>query len=175
MAALMLVSVRLVRPKVFSGRSDLLLSFVFLVGVPLLAYPVSYIIPSIRRKGRSGQREFAFYFAFAGYLAGALFGIFFHRASGFCMLFLTYLFSVILLSFFNKLLRIRASGHATSVTGPIGFLSVSLGGWFVPLCALAFGAILWASLQIKRHTASEFVLGALICILSAATAWRICF
>ena len=72
-----------------------------------------------------------------------------------------YLLSVIVLLLFNKVLKFRASGHACAVTGPIVILSYYLGIWGLVGGALLYGAILWASLIMKRHTLKEFIFGSL--------------
>ena len=174
MAIIMVVSVRLFRPNLFLSPVDFWLGLLFLALVPVLAYPVSWLIPSLRRRGRDGQRKLAFVFAFVGYLCGVLYALIFRRASGLLMLFLIYLFSVLVLALFNKALHIRASGHASSVTGPIGFLCAAIGGWFYLVGIFLFTLILWASVRIKRHTIPEFLIGSLCCVFSALLAWLIC-
>ncbi len=175
MATVMVVSLRIARPALFQSALDLWLSLLFLAVVPVLAYPVSWIFPALRARGRDGQRRLAFVFAFIGYLLGVVYALVFRRASGLVMLFLIYFFSVIVLALFNKALHIRASGHASSVTGPIGFLCAAIGGWFYPVAAFLFGVICWASVRIKRHTVPEFLIGSLSCVFSAFLAWLICF
>ncbi len=175
MAVVMVLLVRLLRPTLFRSPTDLWLSLLFLAAVPVLAYPVSWLVPAVRARGRDGQRTLAFVFAFIGYVCGVVYALFFRRVSGLLMLFLIYFFSALVLTVFNKALHIRASGHASSVTGPIGFLCAAVGGWFCLLGAFLFGVILWASVRIKRHTIPEFLLGSLSCVFSAFLAWLICF
>ena len=175
MAVVMVLLVRLVRPALFGAPADFWLSLLFLAAVPVLAYPVSWLVPSLRARGRDGQRTLAFVFAFIGYVCGVLYALLYRRGSGLLMLFLIYFFSALVLTVFNKALHIRASGHASSVTGPIGFLCAAVGGWFCLLGAFLFGVILWASVRIKRHTIPEFLLGSLSCVFSAFLAWLICF
>lgn len=175
MAIAMVLLLRLTRPALFITSADFWLSLLFLAVVPVLAYPVSWLVPRLRARGRDGQRTLAFVFAFAGYVCGVLYALLFRRASGLLMLFLIYFFSALVLTVFNKLLHVRASGHASSVTGPIGFLCTAVGGWFYLLGAGLFAVILWASVRIKRHTVPEFLIGSLSCVFSAFLAWMICF
>ena len=175
MAVVMVLLVRLTRPALFRSPADLWLSLLFLAAVPVLAYPVSWIIPRLRARGRDGQRTLAFVFAFIGYVCGVLYALLFRRSSGLLMLFLIYFFSAVILPVLNKLLHVRASGHASSVTGPIGYLCAAVGGWFYLLGAGLFAVILWASVRIRRHTIPEFLIGSLSCVFSALIAWLICF
>ena len=175
MATVMVLLLRLTRPVLFKPPADLWLSLLFLAAVPVLAYPVSWLVPALRERGRDGQRTLAFVFAFIGYICGVLYALLFRRSSGLLMLFLIYFFSALVLTVFNKVLHIRASGHASSVTGPIGYLCAAVGGWFYLLGAFLFGVILWASVRIKRHTVPEFLIGSLSCVFSALLAWLICF
>ncbi len=175
MATVMVLLLRLTRPVLFKSPADLWLSLLFLAAVPVLAYPVSWLVPALRERGRDGQRTLAFVFAFIGYICGVLYALLFRRSSGLLMLFLIYFFSALVLTVFNKVLHIRASGHASSVTGPIGYLCAAVGGWFYLLGAFLFGVILWASVRIKRHTVPEFLIGSLSCVFSALLAWLICF
>jgi hypothetical protein len=175
MATVMVLLLRLTRPVLFKSPADLWLSLLFLAAVPVLAYPVSWLVPALRERGRDGQRTLAFVFAFIGYICGVLYALLFRRSSGLLMLFLIYFFSALVLTVFNKVLHIRASGHASSVTGPIGYLCAAVVGWCYLLGALLFGFILWASVRIKRHTVPEFLIGSLSCVFSALLAWLICF
>ncbi len=175
MATVMVLLLRLTRPVLFKSPADLWLSLLFLAAVPVFAYPVSWLVPALRKRGRDGQRTLAFVFAFIGYICGVLYALLFRRSSGLLMLFLIYFFSALVLTVFNKVLHIRASGHASSVTGPIGYLCAAVGGWFYLLGAFLFGIILWASVRIKQHTVPEFLIGSLSCVFSALLAWLICF
>ena len=80
---------------------------------------------------------------------------------------MTYLISGLLIALFNKVLKIRASGHACGVAGPVALLGCTM-GWYavfgLPLIAIVFAA----SLKMKRHTFSELVIGSLIAVFSVA-------
>ena len=64
MATVMVLLLRLTRPVLFKSPADLWLSLLFLAAVPVLAYPVSWLVPALRECGRDGQRTLAFVFAF---------------------------------------------------------------------------------------------------------------
>ena len=81
-----------------------------------------------------------------------------------------YLISLMLLVLFNKVIKIRASGHACSVTSPLFFATYYFGlGALLP-AAVLYATIFWASIVTKRHTVKEFLLGSAVCIVSATMA-----
>ena len=61
---------------------ELIASFALLVVVPVAAYPVSYMIPKIRKGGRKAQRSLAFWFAGFGYTAAVVYGMACHKSQG---------------------------------------------------------------------------------------------
>ena len=149
------------RRSLFSSAGQLLWALLFLMVVPILAYPVSYLVPKWREKGREGQRSLAFLFSFAGYTGGAIYAFAAGVGDGLLLIFLTYFLSVLGLILLQKGFRQRASGHACSMTGPLILLSYFIGWWCVPPCAVVFAIIIWASLALKRHTPKELILGSL--------------
>lgn len=173
MVAVILVLLWFFRPELFTAQSQLWLSECFLSLFPILAYPLSAVIPSIRQKGRDGQRNLAMYLSAAGYLCAVLYGIFSGCTEGLRIIHLTYLLSVVLLLILNKLLRIRASGHACSVSGPILLLCLYIGviGAFTGI--LIWTVIFWASLKIKRHTPKEYLIGSAVPIVAYGISYLI--
>ncbi len=162
----MILILSCVRDDIFRNTAEVWLSVMFLAIFPVLAYPISMLIPSLREKGREGQRGLAFAFTAAGYLAGGLYGTLADCSRLLLLIYYTYLLSVAILLIFNKLLHLRASGHAASITGPVVFLNYFLGAEaFIP-CLLLYILIFWASLEIKRHTRSEFVWGTISSLAS---------
>ena len=167
MAALLVLILAIARPGTFIQSKSPGFMLLFLAFLPLLSYPLSAVLPNVRKRGREGQRNLAFILCAAGYLGGWLYSLFCPATKEEQTIYLTYLLSVILLLIFNKLFKIRASGHACSVTGPVVF-----GILFFPLPGLIIGIlmcslIVWSSLALKRHTLRELGLGALLCILAA--------
>ena len=150
----------------FRDPAEVAMTILFLAVFPVLAYPLSAAIPGVRAKGREGQRNLAFLMTAIGYLLGMFYGIFISKNPSLIMLYGIYLLSVILLLIANKLLRLRASGHGCSVTGPLFFLGYFLGPAGLVAGLTLFGFILWASVVAKRHTVREFISGACICLLS---------
>ena len=146
-------------PALFTAPSELFLSQCFLALFPILAYPLSYAIPAIRRKGRDGQRSLAMYLSAAGYFSAVLYGILAHCTEGLRIIHLTYLLSVVLLLVLNKVIRVRASGHACSVSGPILLLCLYVGTVGAITGVLLWTVIFWASLRGKHHTPKEYLIG----------------
>ncbi len=175
MAAVMVLLMRTFYPAFFVHPADFWLTLLFLALLPVAAYPASYLILKCRDAGRKGQRNLAFGFSLVSYLLGLGYGFLFHRSRGLMMLFLTYFLSILLLCLFNHILHVHASGHATSVTGPTGVIGLRLGGWYILLSVALFALIFWASMQTKRHTVFEFLLGAICCAFSALISYFIFF
>lgn len=151
---------------VFSHISELALSLFFLAVVPLMAYPLSYLIPKIREKKRDGQRQLAFLFSFLGYLGAVIYGLVAKVTQPLQLIYFTYFFSVVVLIFFNKVLKVRVSGHACSLAGPLILLVYFIGLVAVVPCVLVGAVIAWASLRLRRHTPKELAGGSL-CALAA--------
>lgn len=164
-----LVILLALRHATFQSPLEIAMTILFLAVFPVLAYPLSALLPGVRQKGREGQRNLAFVTTAIGYLLGMGYGIFVSKNQSLIMLYGIYLLSVALLLVANKLLRLRASGHGCSVTGPLFFLGYFLGPVGLLAGAGLFGSILWASVAARRHTVREFLSGAAICLLSIAS------
>ena len=145
---------------VFFSLTQLILALVFLVLIPLAAYPLSYAVPALRKNGREAQRSLAFAFSLVGYTAAVIYGLISGVASPLLTIFLTYLLSVLGLLFFNLVLKKHASGHACSTMGPLVFLVYFIGPQGLPACVLIAALVVWSSLYLKRHTVSELIYGA---------------
>lgn len=162
----LLLILYLTRRSLFAGTGQLLYALLFLMVIPILAYPVSYLVPSLRKKGREGQRSLAFLFTLAGYTGGIIYAFAAGVGDGLLLIFLTYFLSVAAMILLQKGFHQRASGHACSMTGPLILLSYFIGWWCILPCAAFFAIIVWASLSLKRHTPKELVLGSLTAAVS---------
>ena len=155
-------------PDIFSnGCSDLGWSLFFLGIMPLLGYPLQPFLPHFKNKGRDGQRHLAILMAVAGYLSGFLYTRIVPTTWHLLLIFLEYLISGALILLFNKGLKIKASGHACGVAGPLCYLCYFIGYkalWAIPVIFLVY----WSSLKMKRHTWSELILGTFIPIVALA-------
>ena len=164
----------------FPGAS-LGLAILFLTGLPILAYPVWFLVPALRRGSfgskraacgsvqanvpalmpgwRVSQRRTAIVFSVAGYVAGAAYCLLAHVGRLETIVFLTYLLSGLFIAVSSKGLHFDASGHACGVAGPIAVLVFARGPlWLLGLLVLA--AVFWSSLRKKRHTVPQLLAGA---------------
>ena len=134
--------------------------------VPALAYVLSGLIPKVKEQGREGQRKLAFITNLAGYSIALLWAILTNVRKELLLICLTYFFSVVILTICNKGFHFRASGHASSFTGPLILMSYFL-GWKVIIPSLLIAALItWSSLYLKRHTIKELAGGMLVNILA---------
>ena len=174
MVSLLVLVLALFADGFFSSGIDIAAMLVFLALIPLAAYPLSWIIPGVRKKGREGQRNLAFALSVAGYVLGWLYARFFNPNRHQIFVYTIYLLSVALLLLWNKVFHLRASGHGCSVTGP-----VVLSGYYLGLVGIIIGtvcyiAIFWASVTAKRHKWDEFLGGSVLCIFACGLAWLAC-
>lgn len=158
---------------VFRSPLEAVLTVLFLAAVPLLAYPLSHLLPKVRTRGRDGQRDLAFTLSAVGYAGGWLYGVLAHVTPALQAIFTAYLFSVTLLLIFNKLLFLRASGHASSVTGPLLLAAWFIGGWSIPAAVALYALIFWASVYAGRHTRGEFLTGTALTVAATVAAFLI--
>ena len=173
MVGILLVLVFTLRDDVITTAAAMTASLLGLTVLPILAYPVSFAVPALRRKGREGQRTVAMYFSTVGYVAVFVYGLIAEVGVSLMHIYAGYLISVIIILVSNKVFKVRVSGHACSVSGPLVYSGFFLGWWGIAVGAVCWGAILWASLVMKRHTFKEFLLGTLTCLVSFTTAWLI--
>lgn len=132
---------------------------------PVLAYPLQRFIPGYKGRGREGQRDLAIVMANIGYILGTLLAILLGANENTMMFFLTYLFSGLFIILFDKVLKIRASGHMCGVGGPVACMIYFIGAWAwigVPF----YFAVCWASYELKRHTIPEMIAGTAISVCS---------
>jgi hypothetical protein len=151
------------------------MSFLCLALIPILAYPLAACIPFLHRKGREGQRNLALVLSALGYTLSWIYGLISACSSKLLLIYTTYFLSVVILLIFNKVIKLRASGHACSITGPIVFACCFLGARAIVTGIILYFIILWASLVSKRHTLKEFTLGTLTCLISFGISCLILF
>ncbi|WP_054693059.1 hypothetical protein [Syntrophomonas palmitatica] len=140
------------------NRSWYLISLSLLGIVPVLAYPLSYLLPRIRTQGREGQRYLAFILSLTGYIIGVIVGETGQAPWLVRCLFWGYLFSGSTLALINQLLHYKASGHACGIAGPITFMVVITGGelWYL---VLLLPLVFWARIKQDRHTLGNMLAG----------------
>lgn len=178
MVGILIILLFLLRDNVFATPAEMVVSMLGLTVLPMLAYPVSVLVPSIREKdkasgGREGQRSLAMYFSTVGYVGVFVYGLIASVGTGLMHIYAGYLFSVVIILVSNKVFKVRVSGHACSVSGPLVYSGYFLGVWGIIVGAACWCVILWASLVMKRHTFKEFLLGTLTCLVSFTIGWLI--
>ena len=116
----------------------------------------------------------AFIFSLVGYVM--CFAYSFYTASEkLKFVFFVYFFTVVLLTVMNKLLHIRASGHAASAISPCVFSGLYAGTWSCLLFGAVFLLSIWSSLYLKRHKPSDITSG--VCAFGLAlllSYWILC-
>ena len=128
---------------------------------PLIAYPVCFFVPSLRRLGREKERSTAFITTTVGYVFLLPFIFFAGITDKLAIICLTYVLSVVFLLIFNKIIGLRASGHACGVFGPL-LVFIYAGGAYMVIPVIILSAMtIWSSLVLGRHSVSELVLSAL--------------
>lgn len=138
---------------------------VFFIGIlPVLSYPLQRFIPGFKDKGRDGQRSLAMVFSVVGYIIGCILAWIFNAPYTVILIYLDYLLSGIMIAVFNKLFRLKASGHACGIVGPIAMLIYF--GLYIPAAVGALITILVfiSSIKMKRHTFLQLVGGSAITI-----------
>lgn len=148
----------------FCGSAGQMILAVILLGlVPILAYPLQKLLPT-KGEVREEQRNLAFVLTFAGYFTALVCSVLGNCGSELQYIIISYFISMTLLVFLNKVMHVRASGHACSVTGTLYFLSFFLGKQAVIPCICIAIAVIWSSLHLKRHTIQEIFWGAAVCL-----------
>lgn len=156
---------------IFRGITDYTAALVFLGLFPVLVYPIWAVIPKLKEKGREGQRNLAFIGTLIGYTFAFLYGELSGAVPELKLIFRTYFIAVLLLTFANKVLKKRASGHACSVVSPTLFLYCFVGWYTLSVCIFIIAVSFWGSLTLKWHKPMEFLGGSIVCILSFISAY----
>ncbi len=161
MAALTLGLMYLLHPDIFGGIGAYLMSLLFLCVLPIAGYPLQPIMPYFKNKGREGQRNLALLMALVGYVGGLIYCAAGQVPDTLVFIFVSYLFSGLGVVILNKVFKVRASGHACGICGPMMLMMRLVSPWaLLGLSLLVF--VGYTSVLMKRHTAKEFMLGALI-------------
>ena len=162
----MLLTFFVLRPKIFPNMFYLVLTFFFLSVMTLIAYPLQKILPGWKEKGRDGQRMFALYLGTVGYLLGFMVNLIIPSTKGLDVIYGIYALSVVILFVFNKLIKIKASGHIGGLTC-IMLLFVYF-GLYIPafIVGLIMVPVIVSSIRMRRHTPKEFLCGAICAVVA---------
>lgn len=164
-AALLLTLLFFFVPQAYSAPWEYWFSLGVLAFLPLLAYPIQWIFQVFPGDGRSGERNLAILFSFAGYFAGLVVSLSIPFSAELKIVFLTYFLSGTAIAVMSFGFRVKASGHMCGVSGPIAIILL-VGGWtYLPLL-MVLVLVFWASTVLGRHTRKELLLGSLIPIIA---------
>lgn len=136
--------------------------------LPMFAYLLCRLIPSLRDRGRKFERGVAIIFSLFGYVLATFFAL----LDGGTNVELTMYFTYLLSGFFTALFSIfgfKASGHACGTSGPAALLSYCASPVYIPLFCLLI-PVYKSSLKLKRHTVSQLVVGTVIPIIALVVA-----
>lgn len=151
---------------IFTHVSQIIIMILLLGIISALAYVLSDMIPAIKIKGREGQRKLAFITTLIGYTVSLLWAVITSVNNDLMLICLMYFTSVLLLTICNKGLHFRASGHASSFTGPL-ILTIYFMGWKVIIPALFIAIlIVWSSVYLKIHTLKELAGGMIVSVFA---------
>lgn len=163
MSALLITLIYCFSPEFIGGPLQYICVLIFLSVFPISAYPLQRFVPYYKHKGREGQRSFAIFMANSGYICGIIFA--FSSGATFVIksLYLTYFLSGLLILIFNKAFKIKASGHACGIAGPVAFLFY-LYGLPALLGLFILTAVFVSSVKMGRHTYSELITGSFLSV-----------
>lgn len=153
-------------PTYIGSVQNLVIAVVCLAVLPTLGYPLQKYIPYFKDRGRNGQRTLAMLFSATGYLLGIILGLATSSPRELMCVYLEYLLCGVAMLVLNRIFKIKASGHACGIIGPVILLL------YFRLCIpAAIGLVLTlpvysSSLKTKRHTASELAVGSVIPIVA---------
>lgn len=147
-------------PDVISDPMQIVVATICLALLPLLSYPLWYVIPSLRSKGRDGQRTLAMIFSVVGYVLLFVLSLCLRYPVKLQVFALTYLLSGAAL-LICRLFGLRPSGHCCGVCGPIVYLTTFVSPWYAFAIVLV-AAVIWSSLALQRHTLLQCLTGSVI-------------
>ena len=144
---------------------ELLLSELFLLLIPMAAYPIREIF-RIGTDRRKGQRATALVCSSVGYVCGFVWSLAAPCSWLVHILFLSYILSIAALLLLNGVFGLRASGHACSTTAPAFLLTWKLHPLLILPSALLIAAVYRSSLKLKRHTLPQLLIGSAVSLLA---------
>ena len=146
---------------------ELLLCELFLLLIPMAAYPIREIF-HIGKDRRKGQRSTALVCSAIGYLCGFLWSILTPCSWLVHILFLSYVISIAALLILNAVFKLRASGHACSTTAPVFLLTWKLHPLFIIPSVLLIAAVYRFSLKLSRHTLPQLLIGSAVSLFACS-------
>lgn len=161
-AAALLIIVYVSHTNDFGSVWHLVGALFFLTILPTLAYPLQRFFKQYKDRGREGQRSLAMIFSFAGYLLGTIVAFIFSAPIELKIIYLEYLLCGIGMLLLNKAFKVKASGHACGIVGPM--LLFIYFGLYIPAIV---GTVLVlpvyiSSVRTKQHTLPQLIGGSAI-------------
>ena len=144
---------------------ELLLCELFLLLIPMAAYPIREIF-HIGKDRRKGQRSTALVCSAIGYICGFLWSMLTPCSWLVHILFLSYVISIAALLILNAVFKLHASGHACSTTAPAFLLTWKLHPLFIIPSVLLIAAVYRSSLKLSRHTPPQLLIGSAVSLLA---------
>lgn len=166
LVTVLLIILYFTRFDIFKNNANFFITVIFLGIIPTLGYPLQYALPRFKDKGRAGQRTLAFIMNIIGYTTALLYGFMQNVSHNLLLIYMAYFISIVILTIFNKLFHIRASGHSCSITGPLILLIYFVGPWCILPSLLIYAAVVWSSIELRRHTVKDLIMGSLACIVA---------
>ena len=161
-AAALLITVYIFHTSYFGSIWHLIGALFFLSALPTLAYPLQRYFKKYKDRGREGQRSLAMIFSFVGYLLGTLTAFVFSAPGELKLIYLEYLLFGIGMLLLNKVFKLKASGHACGIVGPV--IMFLYFGLYIPAIigtALVLRVYI-SSVRTKQHTLPQLVGGSAI-------------
>jgi len=143
----------------FKNLTHYVVALICLTVLPLLAYPVSLIWKSDKR--RHYQRTLAIILSVTGYFGVFFFALTTSAPSAEKIIYLSYLLSGTCIALFSFVFKKKSSGHACGIVGPIALLTYYVHPAFLTGLLLLF-PVYWSSLVMKRHSLSQLISGSII-------------
>lgn len=166
MASLLFTVLYFFKDGFYSSLLEYFINIITVVIVPVLAYPAQAKLNILKGKdARENQRNLAVIFSLIGYLSGTIYALVGNVSELQLVVYLTYLFSGIMIFIGTFLIKVKFSGHMCGVSGPIVVMVYSINYYFLFLYLL-LGLVFWASLYKKRHTVRELIIGTIIPIIA---------
>lgn len=161
-AASLLIIVYITHTNYFGSIWHLFGALFFLSVLPTLAYPMQRFFKKYKDRGREGQRSLAMIFSFAGYLLGTLTAFVFSAPIELKIIYLEYLLCGIGMLLLNKVFKIKASGHACGIVGPV--LLFLYFGLYIPaiIGTVLILPVYISSVRTKQHTLPQLIGGSAI-------------
>lgn len=161
-AAALLIIVYITHANYFGSIWHLVGALFFLSVLPTLAYPLQKYIPKYKDRGREGQRSLAMIFSFVGYLLGTVVAFVFSAPIELKIIYLEYLLCGIGMLLLNKVFKVKASGHACGIVGPM-ILFLYFGLYIPAIVGTALILPVYiSSVRTKQHTLPQLIGGSAI-------------